>query len=79
MKRTKESTMNVGRENYLTKEQAIERMEEINKKHYDNIENRKNALNILIGAIPVGDKIFAIIPLEKLHIDTSYQIGRAHV
>lgn len=73
MKRTKESTMNVGRENYLTKEQAIERMEEINKKHYDNIENRKNALNILIGAIPVGDKIFAIIPLEKLHIDTSYQ------
>lgn len=57
----------------MTKDQMIELMEKINRGHKDNLESRRNALNILIGAIPVGGKVFVIVPLDELHIDESYQ------
>lgn len=57
----------------MTKDQMIELMEKINRGHKDNLESRKMALNILVSAIPVGGKVFAIIPLDELHIDESYQ------
>ncbi len=57
----------------MTKEQMIESMEKINKGRKDNIENRRSALNTLVGAIPVGGKVFAIVSLDELHIDDSYQ------
>lgn len=57
----------------MTKEQAIEKMRLINSKHDDNVESRKNALNTIINAIPVGGKIFAIVPLEELCVDNTYQ------
>lgn len=57
----------------MTKDQMIEEMRKINAKHNDNMESRKNALKILMGGIPVGDKVFVIVPVEDLHIDESYQ------
>lgn len=57
----------------MTKDQMIELMRKINSKHTDNMENRKNALKILMGGIPVGNKVFVIVPVEDLYIDESYQ------
>lgn len=57
----------------MTKDQMIELMEKINRRRKDNLESRRRALNILVSAIPVGGKVFAIIPLDELHIDESYQ------
>ncbi len=57
----------------MTKDQMIESMEKINKGRKDNLESRKSALNTLVGAIPVGGKVFAIVSLDELHIDDSYQ------
>lgn len=58
---------------HMTKEQAIEKMRNMNKNHTDNSDARKSASNIIMSAIPVHGKLFAIIPLEELHIDNSYQ------
>ena len=58
---------------HMTKEQAIEKMRNMNKNHTDNSDARKSASNIIMSAIPVHGKLFAIIPLEDLHIDNSYQ------
>ncbi len=57
----------------MTKDQMIEEMRKINEECNDNFEERKNALKILIGGIPVGNKVFVIVPVEDLHIDESYQ------
>lgn len=57
----------------MTKDQMIEFMEKINKGRKDNLESRRSALNTLVGAIPVGGKVFAIVSLDELHIDDSYQ------
>ena len=57
----------------MTKDQMIEKMRKINAKHKDNIDSRKNALKILMSGIPVGNKVFVIVPVEDLHIDESYQ------
>lgn len=57
----------------MTKDQMIEAMRKINAKYNDNLEERKNALKILMGGIPVGNKVFVIVPVEDLHIDDSYQ------
>lgn len=57
----------------MTKDQMIEEMRKINAKYDDNIESRKNALKILMGGIPVGNKVFVIVPVEDLHVDESYQ------
>ena len=57
----------------MTKDQMIEEMRKINAKHKDNMESRKNALKILMSGIPVGNKVFVIVPVEDLHIDESYQ------
>lgn len=57
----------------MTKDQMIEKMREINEECNDNPEERKNALKILMGGIPVGNKVFVIVPVEDLHIDDSYQ------
>lgn len=57
----------------MTKDQMIELMEKINKGRKDNLESRRSALNTLVGAFPVGGKIFAVVSLDELHIDESYQ------
>lgn len=57
----------------MTKDQMIEEMRKINAKHNDNEESRKNALKILMSGIPVGNKVFVIVPVEDLHIDETYQ------
>lgn len=57
----------------MTKDQMIELMEKINKGRKDNIESRRSALNTLVGAFPVGGKVFATVALDELHIDDSYQ------
>ena len=57
----------------MTKDQMIELMEKINKGRKDNVESRRRALNMLVGAFPVGGKVFAVVALEELHIDESYQ------
>lgn len=57
----------------MTKDQMIELMEKINKGNKDNLESRRSALNTLVGALPVGGKIFAVVALDELHIDESYQ------
>lgn len=57
----------------MTKDQMIEKMRKINAKHKDNIDSRKNALKILMSGIPIGNKVFVIVPVEDLHIDESYQ------
>lgn len=68
-----------GTENYktegcgMTKDQMIELMEKINRGRKDNLESRRSALNTLVGAFPVGGKVFAVVALDELHIDESYQ------
>lgn len=57
----------------MTKDQMIGEMRKINAKYNDNAESRKNALKILMGGIPVGNKVFVIVPVEDLHIDELYQ------
>lgn len=57
----------------MTKDQMIELMEKINRGHKENLESRRSALNTLIGAFPVGGKVFAVVSLDELHIDESYQ------
>ena len=57
----------------MTKDQMIDKMRKMNAKHNDNMESRKNALKTLMGGIPVGDKVFVLVPVEDLHIDESYQ------
>lgn len=77
MKRKQNVTENNKTDGYggcgMTKDQMIELMEKLNRGCKDNLESRRRALNILVGAIPIGDKVFAIIPLNELHIDKSYQ------
>ena len=57
----------------MTKDQMIDKMRKMNAKHNDNMESRKNALKTLMGGIPVGNKVFVLVPVEDLHIDESYQ------
>lgn len=57
----------------MTKDQMIELMEKINKGRKDNLESRRSALNTLVGAFPVGGKVFAVVALDELYIDESYQ------
>lgn len=57
----------------MTKDQMIEKMERINRERKDNLESRRSALNTLVGAFPVGGKVFATVSLDELHIDKSYQ------
>ena len=57
----------------VTKDQMIELMEKINRGRKDNLESRRSALNTLVGAFPVGGKVFAVVALDELHIDESYQ------
>lgn len=57
----------------MTKDQMIELMEKINRGHKDNLESRRSALNTLVSAFPVGGKVFAVVALDELHIDESYQ------
>lgn len=57
----------------MTKDQMIELMEKINRGHKDNLESRRSALNTLVGAFPVGGKVFSTVALNELHIDGSYQ------
>lgn len=57
----------------MTKDQMIELMEKINKGRKDNLESRRSALNTLVEAFPVSGKIFAVVSLDELHIDESYQ------
>lgn len=57
----------------MTKDQMIELMEKINRGRTDNMESRRSALNTLVGAFPVGGKVFAVVALDELHVDESYQ------
>lgn len=57
----------------ITKDQMIELMEKINRGRKDNVESRRSALNTLVGAFPVGGKVFAVVALDELYIDESYQ------
>lgn len=57
----------------MTKDQMIELMEKLNRGRKDNLESRRSALNTLVGAFPVGGKVFAVVALDELHIDESYQ------
>lgn len=57
----------------MTKDQMINEMKKINSKHSDNMDSRKSALKILMSVIPVGDKVFVMVPVEDLYIDDSYQ------
>lgn len=57
----------------MTKDQMIELMEKINRGRKDNLESRRSVLNTLVGAFPVGGKVFAVVALDELHIDESYQ------
>ena len=57
----------------MTKDQMIDQMRKMNAKYNDNMESRKNALKTLMGGIPVGNKVFVLVPVEDLHIDESYQ------
>lgn len=59
--------------NGMTKDQMIELMEKINRGRKDNLESRRSALNTLVGSFPVGGKVFAVVALDELHIDESYQ------
>ena len=45
----------------------------INRGRKDNLESRRSALNTLVGAFPVGGKVFVTVALDELHIDDSYQ------
>ena len=53
----------------MTKDNMIALMEKINRKHKDNTESRRSALNTLVSAFPVGGKVFATVALGELHID----------
>lgn len=57
----------------MTKDEMIELMKNINFKHTDNDESRKNALKTLMNGVQIGNKVFVMVPLEDLHIDESYQ------
>lgn len=57
----------------MTKDQMIELMEKINRGRKDKLESRRSALNTLVGAFSVGGKVFAVVALDELHIDESYQ------
>lgn len=57
----------------MTKDQMIGLMEKINRGRKDNLESRRSALNTLVSAIPVGGKVFAMVALDELRIDKSYQ------
>lgn len=39
----------------------IELMEKINRWRKDNIESHRSALNTLVGASPVGGKVFTVV------------------
>lgn len=69
----KTSRSEMKRQKLLTKDQMIDKMRKINAKHNDNMESRKNALKTLMSGIPVGNKVFVLVPVEDLHIDESYQ------
>ena len=74
MRRKQDVVANNKTEGYgMTKDQMIELMEKINRGRKDNIESRRSALNTLVGAFPVGGKVFAVVALDELHIDESYQ------
>ena len=74
MKAKQNDTENNRMEGYaMTKDQMIKLMEKINKDRKDNIGSRRNALNTLVGAFPVGDKVFTTVSLDELHTDKSYQ------
>lgn len=74
MKHKNETEVGVKNENCeMTKDQMIELMEKINRGCKDNLESRRSALNTLVGAFPVGGKVFAVVALNELHIDESYQ------
>lgn len=70
MKTTRSETK---KQKLMTKDQMIDKMRKMNAKHNDNMESRKNALKTLMGGIPVGNKVFVLVPVENLHIDESYQ------
>ena len=74
MKQKQNVTENNKADGYgMTKDQMIELMEKINRERKDNLESRRSALNTLVGAFPVGGKVFAVVALDELHIDESYQ------
>lgn len=74
MKQKQTATKNNKAEGYgMTKDQMIELIEKINRGRKDNLESRRSALNTLVGAFPVGGKVFAVVALDELHIDESYQ------
>lgn len=68
-----DTTNNKREESGMTKDQMIEIMERINRGHKDNLESRRRALNTLVGAFPVGGKVFSTVSLDELHIDGAYQ------
>ena len=47
----------------MSKDKMIEKMRKINSSRNDNTDSRKNALKILMGGIPIGDKVFVIVPV----------------
>ena len=55
----------------MTKDQMIEAMRKINAKYNDNLEERKNALKILMGGIPVGNKVLFLWKIYTLMIPIS--------
>ena len=57
----------------MQKDQMIALMKKINEGKEDNVQSRKNALKTLMSGIPVGDKVFVLVPVEDLHVDESYQ------
>lgn len=57
----------------MSKDKMIEKMRKINASYKNNMDSRKNALKILMGGIPIGNKVFVIVPVEDLHIDKAYQ------
>lgn len=61
------------KEKEMTKEMMIEKIRKLNKSTHENMEQKKKALNIMVNAVQVGGKILALIPVEDLKIDESYQ------
>ena len=65
MKHQNETKVGIKIENCeMTKDSMIELMEKINRERKDNLESRRSALNTLVGAFPVGGKIFAVVALD---------------
>ena len=60
------SRTEVKKQKLMTKDQMIDKMRKINAKHTDNMESRKNALKTLMSGIPVGNKVFVLVPVERL-------------